>query len=192
MSIGISTCHNPHMQAPEITTDRLHLRMWNEATDFDAYARICADEHVMRYLGGKPYSRLEAWRHMAFMIGHWQLRGFGHWAVTRRSDGALIGRMGFLHPQGWPDFEAGWTLAREEWGKGYASEGARAMLDFAFGTLEKEKVISLIHPDNDGSIRVAERLGERLEGATEILGIPVSIYGISREEWRAGRARGSG
>ena len=172
------------MSFPGIETERLRLRMWNEETDFEPYARLCADPDVMRYLGGRPFSRLEAWRHMAFIVGHWHLRGFGHWAVERREDGAFIGRMGFLHPEGWPEFEVGWTLAREEWGKGYATEGARAMLSYAFGELGRERVISLIHPDNAGSIAVATKMGERREGATEILGIPVDIYAITRADWQ--------
>lgn len=168
------------MSFPEILTERLRLRMWNEQSDFEPYARLCADEEVMRYLGGKPFSRLEAWRHMAFMIGHWHLRGFGHWAVERRDDGQFIGRMGFLHPDGWPDFEVGWTLAREEWGKGYASEAARSMVEYAFQTMGREKVISLIHPENHGSARVAEKLGAVREGMTEILNIPVEIWATYR------------
>ncbi|MBX3280403.1 MAG: GNAT family N-acetyltransferase [Acidobacteria bacterium] len=166
-----------------LETVRLLLRQWKEE-DFDEYARICADAEVMRFLGGKPFNRLEAWRHMAFLVGHWQLRGFGHWAVEEKSSGRLIGRMGFLHPDGWPDFEVGWTLARECWGRGYATEAARRMLDCAFNEMDRDHVISLIHPDNRASINVAEKMGERVEGRTEIFGFPVLIYGISRDEWR--------
>jgi RimJ/RimL family protein N-acetyltransferase len=158
--------------------------MWREE-DFESYARICADPEVMRYIGGKAFTRLEAWRNMAFLIGHWQLRGYGHWAVEEKRSGELIGRMGFLNPQGWPGFEVGWMLAQECWGKGYASEGARRMLEHAFEEMDREHVISLIHPENRGSIRVAEKMGEKVEGRTEVLGIPVLIYGVSRETWRA-------
>jgi RimJ/RimL family protein N-acetyltransferase len=172
------------MDIPELETERLILRMWRE-TDFESYARICADAQVMRYIGGKPYSRLEAWRHMAYMVGHWQLRGYGHWAVEEKRSGGLIGRMGFLNPEGWPGFEVGWTLCRESWGRGYATEGARRMLDYAFREMGREHVISLIHPENKASINVAEKMGEKVEGETEILGIPVLIYGISRETWMA-------
>jgi RimJ/RimL family protein N-acetyltransferase len=168
-----------------LETERLILRMWR-AEDFEEYAAICSDPEVMRYLGGKPYSRLEAWRHMAFLIGHWQLLGYGHWAVEEKETGRLIGRMGFLNPEGWPGFEVGWTLSRECWGRGYATEGARRMIDYAFTEMNREHVISLIHPQNKGSIKVAEKMGERLEGETEVLGIPVLIYGISREKWRGG------
>jgi RimJ/RimL family protein N-acetyltransferase len=167
----------------ELETDRLILRMWREE-DFAAYARICADPLVMRYLGGKPYTRLEAWRHMAYIVGHWQLRGYGHWAVEEKASGLMIGRLGLQNPEGWPGFEIGWALARECWGKGYATEGARTVLEHAFTEMKSEHVISLIHPENTASIRVAEKLGEKVEGQTEVLGIDVLIYGISLETWR--------
>lgn len=169
-----------------LETERLTLRMWRE-DDFEDYARICADEEVMRYLGGKAYSRLEAWRSMAYMIGHWHLRGYGHWAVEEKASGHFIGRMGFFNPAGWPGFEVGWTLARESWGRGYASEGARRMLSYAFTEMDRDHVISLIHPENRASIKVAEKMGEKVEGQTEVLGVPVLIYGISRDEWHAAR-----
>jgi RimJ/RimL family protein N-acetyltransferase len=166
-----------------LETERLTLRMWREEDDFEAYARICADPEVMRYLGGKPFTRTEAWRHMAFLVGHWQLRGYSHWAVEEKASGSLVGRLGFFNPAGWPGFELGWTLGRESWGKGYATEGARRALSYAFTEMNKDHVISLIHPDNRASIRVAERLGETLEGEAEILGIGVQVYGIDREKW---------
>ena len=167
------------MNIPLLESDRLLLRMWRES-DFDDYAAMCADPEVMRYLGGKTFNRMEAWRHMAFLIGHWYLLGYGHWAVEEKSTGRLVGRIGFLNPADWPGFEIGWTLAREYWGKGYATEGARRALDYGFNELDKDHVISLIHPENSGSIRVAERLGEKLEGKTELLGHDVLIYGIER------------
>jgi RimJ/RimL family protein N-acetyltransferase len=157
--------------------------MWREEDDFEAYARICADPEVMRYLGGKPFTRTEAWRHMAYLVGHWHLRGYSHWAVEEKASGRLIGRLGFFNPAGWPGFELGWTLARESWGKGYATEGARRALHYAFTEMGKDHVISLIHPENRASIRVAERLGETPEGEAEILGIGVIVYGIDRKKW---------
>src|SRR5262249_57902043 len=73
-----------------LQTGRLVLRAFREA-DLDAYARICADPEVVRYVG-RPFSRAEAWLHIATMLGHWQLRGCGMWAVEERSGAALIGR----------------------------------------------------------------------------------------------------
>ncbi len=74
----------------------------------------------------------------------------------------------------------GWTLARAAWGRGYAKEGARASLDYAFDTLGADHVISVIHPDNARSIAVAERLGERYERMWNLDGAEVAIYGIAR------------
>lgn len=168
-----------------LETERLILRMFRE-DDAEAYADLCADPEVMRYLGeGKPLSTLEAWRHMAFLVGHWQLRGYGHFAAEEKSSGKLAGRVGFLNPAGWPGFELGWTLAREFWGNGYATEGARRALKYAFEELDREHVISLINPNNMASIKVAERLGEKLEGKTELFGHEVLIYGIDRRDWEA-------
>jgi RimJ/RimL family protein N-acetyltransferase len=148
--------------------------------DFEAYAKLTADPEVMRFIGGKTFDRLEAWRGMAFMVGHWHLLGYGHWAVEEKSTGNLIGRIGFLNPATWPGFELGWTLAREYWGRGYATEGARRALQYGFEELDRSHIISLIHPDNKASIRVAERLGEKVEGTTHLLGHDVLIYGIDR------------
>jgi RimJ/RimL family protein N-acetyltransferase len=167
------------MNFPVLETERLILRMWRNE-DFETYAEMCADLEVMRFLGGKTMTRLEAWRHMGFLVGHWMLRGYGHFAVEEKASGRFIGRIGFLDPEGWPGFEIGWTLTRDCWGRGYAIEGARRALVYAFAELDQPHVISLIHPDNRASINVAERLGEKLEGETELMGVRVQIYGIDR------------
>ena len=163
-----------------LETDRLILRMFRE-DDFEAYAKICADGDVMRYLGeGKPLTRSEAWRQMAMILGHWRLRGYGLWAVEERATGHLIGRIGHFNPEGWPGFELGWVLGKPYWGRGYATEGARRALDYAFNEMGRDHVISLIYPPNAASIRVAERIGETLEGRTQLFGHEVLVYGIHR------------
>jgi RimJ/RimL family protein N-acetyltransferase len=164
-----------------IETERLILRMFRE-DDFDEYATLCARPEVMRFIGGKTFTRVEAWRHMAMLVGHWQLRGVGYFAVEDRASRRFIGRIGFTDFADWPGFELGWTIAPEYQGKGLATEGARRLLRYAFEDLDRPHVISLIHRDNEPSIRVAARLGEKLEGETEVLGIPVQIYGIDRAE----------
>jgi RimJ/RimL family protein N-acetyltransferase len=169
-----------------IETERLVLRMFRES-DTDAYAEMVGDAEVMRFLGGKTMSRQEAWRNMAMVLGHWQLRGYGFWAVEERAGGEFVGRVGCWRPEGWPGLEVGWTLRRAHWGRGYATEAARAALEHAFTALGETHVISLIDPNNTNSIRVAERLGERPEGEWEVFGIKVVVYGIDREEWKTGR-----
>jgi RimJ/RimL family protein N-acetyltransferase len=168
----------------ELKTERLILRMFRE-TDFEQYAAIMCDAEVTRYLGdGMPLTRADAWRQLAMLLGHWQLRGYGHWAVEELASGRLVGRVGFFNPEGWPGFELGWTLGREFWGRGYATEAARRALRFGFKEMAREHVISLIRPENVASIKVAERLGERLERTTELFGTRALVYGISRDEWR--------
>ena len=168
------------MRYDELETSRLKLRMWREE-DLDDYAELSADPVVMQYLSpGRVFTRADAWRSMAFFVGHWQLRGYGLWAVEEKASKRMVGRIGFLNPEGWPGFEIGWTLARQSWGKGYAIEGAKAALNYAFTVLDRAHVISLIHPDNERSKRVAERLGEKPEGTARINDIDVLVYGVDR------------
>ena len=166
-----------------LETERLRLRMFRE-DDLDAYLELCGDPEVMRFIGaGQPLSRTDTWRNIATILGHWQLRGYGLWAVDEKATGRFVGRIGFLNPAGWPGFELGWALVRSRWGCGFATEGARAALRHAFTELRQPHVISLIRPANARSIAVAERLGERLERAVEINGVEALVYGIGREGW---------
>lgn len=171
-----------------LETPRLVLRMLR-AEDFGQYAAMMADPEVTRYLSsGQPLTREDAWRQMAMILGHWQLKGYGLWAVEERATRRLAGRVGFFRPEGWPGFELGWVLAREFWGRGYATEAARRALDYGFAEMGREHVISLIRPGNLASIKVAERLGERPEREIEWSGGKALVYGIGRAAWLAGRA----
>lgn len=161
-----------------LETPRLRLRLFRDS-DLDAYADMCADAEVMRFIGDRrPMTRAEAWRSMAMMLGHHYLRGCGLWCAEDKASGEMVGRVGIWRPEGWPGLEAAWTLRRKHWGKGYASEAAAAAIDYAFRVLKAEHVISLIDPQNAASIRVAERIGERLEGRTEVYGNSVQVYGV--------------
>ena len=103
------------------------MRGWRE-DDAAAYAEMTADPEVMRFMGG-AIDAGESWRQLALFAGHWVLRGYGLWAVER--EGALIGRVGLWQPDGWPGLEVGWLLARGAWGHGYATEAARASIEWA-------------------------------------------------------------
>lgn len=161
---------------PILETSRLTLRAL-QPSDADAYCAMMADPDVTRFLGdGRPLTRPDAWRQMAMILGHWALRGFGLWAVEERATGTFIGRVGCFQPDGWPDFEIGYVLARDAWGKGYASEAAAASLAYARTVLGRERIISIIRPDNLGSIRVASGLGAVPEGFVEFFGAPALVY----------------
>ena len=163
--------------APErFTTDRLELRQFTSA-DHAGYARIMADPEVTRYIGtGQPYTPDIAWRSMAGMLGHWQLLGYGIWAVALREGGRLVGHCGYIDSHGWPGFELAWLLGREHWGRGYAREAAGAALAIAQRELRKERIISLIRPQNAPSIRLAQALGAKREGSIELMGSEAELY----------------
>jgi RimJ/RimL family protein N-acetyltransferase len=168
------------MKEVSLETERLILRMYR-LSDFEDHFRLCADPDIMRYLiGGKPMTKFEAWRHMAFLVGHWELLGYGYFVAEEKASGRFVGRIGFTNPEGWPGFEIGWTIAPEFQGRGFATEGGRFLLEYAFNEMGRDHVISVINPDNRPSIRVAERLGEKLEGKTEVGEMPALIYGIDR------------
>lgn len=165
---------------PQIVTDRLILRGL-VTDDFEAYARIMADPDVTRYLGeGRPLTRFEAWRHMAAIVGHWALRGFGIWAVEERSTGRLIGRIGCHEPEGFPAFEVGYVLARDAWGRGYAREGVAASLQYARETLGRTEITSIIRPANAVSIRVATSFGAERAETVDFFGRPSLVYRYPR------------
>jgi len=170
------------MQIPHLQTNRLLLREFRES-DHDAYARIHGDPETMRYIGtGEPLDRKTAWRSLAFFLGHWQLRGFGMWAVEDKATGEFIGRVGYYQPDGWPGFELGWTIDRRHWGRGFATEAAKAALKVALPAFGRRHVISLIQPGNAASIRVAEKIGETFEREIDLDGKRVLVYGIELSE----------
>lgn len=164
-----------------LETERLILRLFRPE-DLDAYAEMCADPMVMEFLSadGSLLTRADAWRQMSMFLGHWQLRGFGTWAVEEKATGLFVGRIGLHYPEGWPDRELGWTIGRKFWGRGLATEGARAALNHAFFRLGWSHLVSLIHPQNHRSARLAERLGERVVGLAEVRGLHLNMYRIDK------------
>ena len=163
---------------PVLETPRLKLRR-PELRDFEAYAALCADPEVMRFVGdGLPQSRRRAWQAFTAMLGHWALRGYGQFAVENKATGALLGRVGLYEPDPWPGTELAWALARPHWGQGFAPEAAALVRDWAFATLRLPSLVSVVMPENRPSIRVAEKIGERFVRADKIDGTPVRIYAI--------------
>ena len=147
----------------------------------------------MRFLGG-VVARDAAWRVMSTLTGAWPLLGFSMFSVIERSSGRWIGRIGPWRPGGkeggWPGNEIGWGLVAKAQGKGYATEGASAAMDWAFDTLGWDRVIHCIDERNTASIRLADRLGSRLQRTGVTLPSPfdtvvIDIYGQTRDEWRS-------
>jgi RimJ/RimL family protein N-acetyltransferase len=167
------------VNVPELQTERLLMRGFRE-DDLDQWAAISADGEVTRWVGDPDgLSREDAWRRLAYFVGHWALRGCGQWALVERETGKLVGRAGLLYPEAWPGLEVGWLVARDHWGRGYAPEAGRASIEWARSELGADHVISLIEDDNHRSARVAEKLGMTLEGRTRIVNgkYEVRIFG---------------
>jgi len=176
---------------PTLETERLILRPL-ALEDFEPWVAFTSDEEVMRHLGGVQL-RSVAWRGFMSVAGSWSMLGHGMFSVIEKTSGRWVGRLGPWVPDGWPGTEVGWGLAREAWGKGYAQEGAAATIDWVFDHLGWTEVIHCIAPDNTPSQNVARRLGSTLL-RDAFLPAPyddhaVGIWGQSREQWRARRAR---
>src|ERR1700719_3460281 len=165
------------MNIPSIVTERLLLRPF-DASDLDSFAKMNADREVVAFLShGQPVDRNESLKILAWLIGHWQLRGYGSWAVEETETKSFIGRVGLFYPEGWPGIEISYVLARSFWGKGYATEGGRAAMAYAFKEFKIPHLISLIHPNNRASISVAEKLGETFDREMEFNRKTVLVYG---------------
>ncbi|MFK8052444.1 MAG: GNAT family N-acetyltransferase [Woeseiaceae bacterium] len=167
------------MSATKIETERLILRPIDPERDLDAWAAAMSDEETVRYIGGQTMDRAQAWRNMAMVMGHWDIRGYGFFSVEEKSTGDWIGRVGPWYPEGWPEPEIGWTIARSHWGRGYASEAARASLAFARDELGWTQVIHAILEGNHGSAAVAEKIGStKLREQTGLGGVTDSLVWI--------------
>lgn len=148
----------------QLRTARLLLRTWRPEDEAPMTA-INRDPEVQRYLN-RPVSEAALAAFHGILVEHWERHGFGLFAVESREPadrGALLGFAGIAYPTFLPEVaqrpEIGWRLARTAWGRGLATEAALAVRDHAFGTLGLRELISIIHPDNTRSIRVAEKLG---------------------------------
>ncbi len=167
------------MIIPTLTTDRLVLRAFRE-DDVPALTALHSDPEVMRYL--RPDGTVEpkprqAWEYIALHMGHWLLKGCGKWALVERATDTFVGRVGYFHPPyEWPGLELGWTIGREHWGKGYATESSRLALDWGAEKFGRSTIISAIIRGNDRSVRVAERLGGRHARDEVLHGAPALIY----------------
>jgi RimJ/RimL family protein N-acetyltransferase len=175
-----------------LETERLILRK-PEPGDLDGYAEIWSDPEVVRFLGGRTLSREEVPQGIERMIKQWDRHGVGLFSVLRKDDERLVGRVGYLlwDPERWVnamheeledplELEIGWVIASAFWNQGYATEAAAACRDHAFDELGRDRVISLIAPENDASIRVAEKIGERYERDVEIMVGPVGLYSLEK------------
>jgi len=171
---------------PEIETDRLLLRQFT-LEDLDALAELFADPEVIKYLGsGEPVSREETETALRSIIAHWERHGFGRWAAIYKPTGVFIGYGGLRSFHGEPELV--YLLGRPYWRRGLATEMALACLKFGFEELMFERIIAMAKTPNVRSHRVLEKTGMRFERVTNIYGMDLVCYGLSRNAYLRAQA----
>jgi len=191
----------PSDAIPVLETPRLRLRAFRDE-DRAPFAAMNADPDVTRYLS-KALTRDESDAFVDRILTRWRERGYGLWAVERRSDGAFLGFAGLS----WQDFESpatpaieiGWRLRRDAWGHGYATEAAAAAARFAFEVLGLDELVSFTARANAASRRVMDRIGMVRDPTADFelphvpAGHPVRphvVYRLTRTSWAASAAPG--
>ncbi len=166
------------MTVPVIETERLVLR-GHRLDDFEALAAMWGDPEVARFIGGKPSTRDDSWARLLRYVGHWQLLGFGFWAVEVKGERQLIGDVGFadwkrdITPSldGVP--EGGWVFSPAVHGRGYASEAVQAVVAWGDQHWGGKTTACIVSPDNIASVRIAEKHGFREFARSDFKGSPI-------------------
>lgn len=179
---------------PDVTTDRLLLRRF-APTDLDALAAVFAKREVWEFPHGRAFTRAETAAFIEHQSEHWDACGFGLWIAIERISDRVVGYTGLCVPMFLPEVlpavEVGWRFDPDVWGRGYASEAARAALDQAFTTLGLPEVCSIPQADNAASVAVADRIGMR---RGEVMTIPANdvrgplqaqLFWTTPAEWAA-------
>jgi RimJ/RimL family protein N-acetyltransferase len=161
MAHGCRAFERGYMKIPRLESERLVLREWLEG-DFQPFANMGCDPDVMRFFP-KHLTAEESRQFIAKSNATLLEKQFGLWAVEIKESGEFIGFIGLAVPTFETNFtpctEIGWRLAKESWGKGYATEGAMRVLQYAFKDLGLEEVVSFTSELNLPSIKVMERIG---------------------------------
>jgi RimJ/RimL family protein N-acetyltransferase len=171
----------------QLETERLILRSF-QIEDVDRMSELFANPDFMRFSLGVFTERKKTVEFIEKVRG-WDFAGMpSQFAVMSRGEHAVIGACGFHHhPEVPGEVEIGYRLHPDYWNRGLITEAARAVRDHAFADLKLPRVISLVHPGNIPSRRVAEKNGMKLEKDITFRGFPTLVYAITREEWLANR-----
>jgi RimJ/RimL family protein N-acetyltransferase len=164
----------------EIETVRLLLRRVT-VDDVEELVRIHADPDITRFMGAWDRERTLDW--LDQVDRNWQEHGYGRVAITDRASGQVLGRTGLMYLPQFSETELGWTVRRDQWGHGYATEAARACADWAFRDFEIPYLTSLIEPGNDRSIRVASGLGMTRLRNDVFHDRPMIVHAVTRYTW---------
>jgi RimJ/RimL family protein N-acetyltransferase len=164
-----------------LETQRLTLRP-HALSDFDAYCALWADTDVVRFIGGKPFSREASWMRFLRHAGLWKHLGFGFLVIQEGRTGRFLGEAGFhdlkrdISPSIEGTLEAGWALAPAAHGQGYGYEAMQALIAWAEASFAGRRMTAIIDAGNAPSIRLAGKLGFRDHGPARYNGQPITLY----------------
>lgn len=163
----MNTRHAAAASIPDaIDTPRLRLARPQES-DWVGLHAYYADAECARYTFTNPLPESETQRVVGALLKHWLRHGYGPYVLHEKSTAAVVGLVGLWFPREWPETEIKWAIIRSHWGKGYASEAARAVQAMLPAHLPTMQPISLIHAENERSIALALALGATLEKRIE-------------------------
>jgi [ribosomal protein S5]-alanine N-acetyltransferase len=167
-----------------LRTPRLSMREFTPA-DFEDMRRLDSDPRVLKYInGGKPMSHAEVEGAVKRVTGYYALYpGLGVWRASRRDNGAFVGWYCLKYCPPTTDVEVGYRLLFDAWGKGYATEGARALVDYGFDRLGVNRIIGVTHPGNKASQHVLQKSGLRDAGWGRYYNRRVRLF-VAESPWR--------
>jgi RimJ/RimL family protein N-acetyltransferase len=171
------------MRIPTITTSRLVLRAFT-AGDVEPLHHILGGRDVLRYFPNTdPPSRDKVQRLISGHLRHWEERGYGWWAVEPRSKNELIGWSGLTFLPETEEVEVAYLLGQAFWGKGLATEAARACVQYGFENVGLESIVGIVHPENIASQRVIEKLGMSFVDQSTYFGMECYRYSMDRSSF---------
>lgn len=150
----------------QMETEHLLFRQWRSG-DFPIYAEVYSKDETARFIGG-VMERPKAWRHLASVIGHWTLRGFGVWAIEEKKTNLFVGCAGLWQPEGWPNLELPYWFLPEAYEAGLGVEAVRLVLAYAKEKFPKTQLVTYMPPESKASIAVAEAVGGQLKDTIEL------------------------
>lgn len=165
-----------------LESERMLLRELIES-DTDSLAEIYADYNVMQYIGkGVVLSYEQTKKSIQSWEKHYKLFKFGNWATIEKSTGKFIGLCGLSWLPDYTDIEVSYLFEKFSWGKGYATEIARSILDYGFHDFGLMRIVALVYPQNTLSIRVIDKLGMQYEGKKIFFGDKLlRVYSLTKK-----------
>ncbi len=165
-----------------LETERLILRPMNEA-DIEAVYQMRRDDEIMRFIREPVVDRKEAENWIGLISSRWAKDKIGFCSVIEKQSGKFAGWCGLWQLKESGEIEVGYAVAKEFWGKGYASESAEAFLNYGFNELNLEKIVAVARQENTPSRRVMEKIGMKFDGIGKYYDRELVHYSIEREEY---------